>query len=556
MAAAALIGVTEFYRIGGAQAIAAFAYGTQSIPRVNKIVGPGNTYVTLAKKLVAFDCGIDFLAGPTEIVYCATEGNAEFIASDLIAQAEHDPEALAIFVTASTRLAKSVIKCTMAMAEDNAIAKQALEARGVVLVAKSRKQAIEWTNELGGEHVSVPPEDVYDVKCAGSIFLGDYTAQSLGDYASGPNHTLPTGNVARYRGGLNVIDFRPHHYHPGGEPQRPGEDCTDGHAAGRSRRFERPCRQHPGEAGEMSTKLRARRTVESLKEYHPPLGGRDGLRLDFNENVDGCSPRVLQTLHSITAETLNKYPEREPGERAVANHLGIASEQVLLTNGVDEAIHLLAETYLEPGDETLIGVPTFSMYEIYALATGAVVRTVQSGEALDFPASDYCRPSRRRPVSSASPIPTIPLGRSPARTTAGDLAGRTTGSSADRRSLHSFRRRDPTRSGWHHRQSLCQPDLFEGVRMRASGSARGLWFGWAVEDALGICAVCGSVGAGAYHPDGRHSRRLRTRREPPHPSYLGLPDAMPLICYEAIFPIQLGDLVSGAERPGWLLERY
>jgi len=207
LAAAAIIGVTEFYRIGGAQAIAAFAYGTESIAKVNKIVGPGNTYVTLAKKLVSFDCGIDFLAGPTEIVYCATEGNAEFIASDLVAQAEHDPEALAIFVTASTRLAQSVIKHTDAMAADNVIAKQSLAARGVVLVAKSRKQAIEWTNELGGEHVTVPPEDVYDVKCAGSIFLGDYTAQSLGDYASGPNHTLPTGNVARYRGGLNVIDF-------------------------------------------------------------------------------------------------------------------------------------------------------------------------------------------------------------------------------------------------------------------------------------------------------------------------------------------------------------
>ncbi len=110
LAAAAILGVTEFYRIGGAQAIAAFAYGTESIPAVNKIVGPGNTYVTLAKKLVAFDCGIDFLAGPTEIVYCASEGNAEFIASDLVAQAEHDPEALAIFVTASTRLAKAVIK--------------------------------------------------------------------------------------------------------------------------------------------------------------------------------------------------------------------------------------------------------------------------------------------------------------------------------------------------------------------------------------------------------------------------------------------------------------
>jgi histidinol dehydrogenase len=207
LAAAALIGVTEFYRIGGAQAIAAFAYGTESVPKVNKIVGPGNTYVTLAKKLVAFDCGIDFLAGPTEIVYCASEGDPEFIASDMVAQAEHDPEALAIFVTSNLRLAKAVIKHATAMAEENPIAKQSLAARGVALVAKSRKQAMEWTNQLGGEHVTVAPEDVAEVTCAGSIFVGDYTPQSIGDYASGPNHTLPTGNVARFRGGLNVMDF-------------------------------------------------------------------------------------------------------------------------------------------------------------------------------------------------------------------------------------------------------------------------------------------------------------------------------------------------------------
>jgi histidinol-phosphate aminotransferase len=137
----------------------------------------------------------------------------------------------------------------------------------------------------------------------------------------------------------------------------------------------------------MSAKLRARRAIETLKEYHPPLGGRDGLRLDFNENVDGCSPRVLEALRSITPETLNKYPEREPGEQFAARHLGVPAEHVLLTNGVDEAIHLLAETYLEPEDEALIATPTFSMYEIYALATGAAVRTVQSSEALEFPAA-------------------------------------------------------------------------------------------------------------------------------------------------------------------------
>ena len=155
----------------------------------------------------------------------------------------------------------------------------------------------------------------------------------------------------------------------------------------------------------MSTQLRVRRAVETLKEYHPPLGGRDGLRLDFNENVDGCSPRVLETLHSLTSETLNKYPEREPGEQAVARNLGIDSEQVLLTNGVDEAIHLLAETYLEPGDETLIAVPTFSMYEIYALATGAAVRTVQSGAKLEFPAANLLRAitPRTRMICIANP---------------------------------------------------------------------------------------------------------------------------------------------------------
>jgi histidinol-phosphate aminotransferase len=131
--------------------------------------------------------------------------------------------------------------------------------------------------------------------------------------------------------------------------------------------------------------LRARRTVEGLKEYHPPLGGRDGLRLDFNENVGGCSPRVLAKLRSISPETLNKYPERDPGERAMAEYLGIKPAQTLLTNGVDEAIHLLAETYLEREDEALIAVPTFSMYEIYALATQAKVITVQAGEDFHFP---------------------------------------------------------------------------------------------------------------------------------------------------------------------------
>lgn len=131
--------------------------------------------------------------------------------------------------------------------------------------------------------------------------------------------------------------------------------------------------------------LRPREAVRTLKEYHPPLGGREGLRLDFNENTAGCSPRVLQKLHQLDGEALARYPEREPGERVVAQHLGVSPDELLLTNGTDEAIHLICETYLEPADEALIVVPTFAMYEIYAAATGARIIAIPAGKDFQFP---------------------------------------------------------------------------------------------------------------------------------------------------------------------------
>jgi histidinol-phosphate aminotransferase len=131
--------------------------------------------------------------------------------------------------------------------------------------------------------------------------------------------------------------------------------------------------------------LSAAESVRRVKSYHPPLGGRTGLRLDFNENTAGCSPRVIERLRAITADDLSRYPEREPAEKLIAGWLGVAQEQLLLTNGVDEAIHLLCETYLQPGDDTIVVVPTFGMYEVYASATGASVVTVQSGDEFCFP---------------------------------------------------------------------------------------------------------------------------------------------------------------------------
>ncbi|MGC1449337.1 MAG: histidinol dehydrogenase [Candidatus Sulfotelmatobacter sp.] len=207
LAAAGMLGVSEFYRVGGAQAVAALAYGAGSIPRVDKIVGPGNAYVTLAKKLVWFDCAIDFLAGPTEAVVLDDSGVPEFIAADLVAQGEHDPEALAIFITTSRRLARSVSLSVTQLAKGNRTAQESLRRRGAILVAGSSDQAREWANRLAPEHITIAKGDLPFIQNAGSIFVGDYSAQAAGDYASGPNHVLPTSGQARFRGGLSVVDF-------------------------------------------------------------------------------------------------------------------------------------------------------------------------------------------------------------------------------------------------------------------------------------------------------------------------------------------------------------
>src|SRR5882762_9906103 len=208
LAAAALLGVSEFYRIGGAQAIAALAFGTESIRRVDKIVGPGNWYVTAAKKMVAFDCAIDMLAGPTEIVVTSESGDVIGIAADLVAQAEHDPEALAILITTNEPLARAVVKEVGQRIQTNSIARQAIERNGLAVVAGSVDEAHEITNRLAPEHLTVDAnEDLGWVRNAGSVFVGRYSPQPMGDYVSGPNHTLPTGGVAQVRGGLSVMDF-------------------------------------------------------------------------------------------------------------------------------------------------------------------------------------------------------------------------------------------------------------------------------------------------------------------------------------------------------------
>ncbi len=207
LAAAAFLGVREFYRIGGAQAIAALAYGTEEIPRVDKIVGPGNLYVTAAKKLVAFDCAIEFLAGPTEAVVVSADGDPACVASDLVAQAEHDPDALCVFITTSRALAKKVQNEVQTRTRDNPTAAQSLSRRGAILLTASLDQAIEIANRIAPEHLTIPAALAAAVQHAGAVFLDEFTPQAAGDYVSGPNHVLPTAAMARVRGGLSVLDF-------------------------------------------------------------------------------------------------------------------------------------------------------------------------------------------------------------------------------------------------------------------------------------------------------------------------------------------------------------
>ena len=208
MAAALEAGVSRLFRIGGAHAVAAMAFGTAQVPRVDKIVGPGNRYVAAAKAAVARRCAIDFYAGPSEIVIVAGAGQPAWIAADLIAQAEHDPDARAIFITWSRLLAARVAKAVTERSAGRPIVRRSLAANGAVIVTRNAKDAMALANRFAPEHLVVDREALAKQPLtAGAVFVGPYTAQAAGDYATGSNHVLPTSGAARFRGGLSAADF-------------------------------------------------------------------------------------------------------------------------------------------------------------------------------------------------------------------------------------------------------------------------------------------------------------------------------------------------------------
>jgi histidinol dehydrogenase len=211
LAGCGVLNVSHLFRMGGAQAIAALAFGTASIPKVDRIVGPGNIYVSAAKKLLAGEVGIDFVAGPTEIVIIAAEGDPRHIAADMLAQAEHDADASAILLTTSRPLAEAVaaeIERQLTGLPTAAVAGEAIARNGAIVLFERLEQAADFANQLAPEHLALHDRSLLPaIRHAGSIFLGPGSPEAAGDYASGPNHVLPTSGAARLRGGLSAADF-------------------------------------------------------------------------------------------------------------------------------------------------------------------------------------------------------------------------------------------------------------------------------------------------------------------------------------------------------------
>ena len=211
LALAARLGIKRVLSVGGAQAIAAMAYGTESIGAVQRIVGPGNAYVAAAKKLVSADVAIDFVAGPSEIVIVANDGNPQWIAADMLAQSEHDVDARAVLLTTSTKLANAVqyeVGVQLANLSTADVAGESIRTNGAIVICESEESAFRLVNLIAPEHLSLyDPSQLDRVHNAGSVFIGEYSTEAAGDYASGPNHILPTAGHATVRGGLSVNDF-------------------------------------------------------------------------------------------------------------------------------------------------------------------------------------------------------------------------------------------------------------------------------------------------------------------------------------------------------------
>lgn len=424
LAAAKVAGIETVYRLGGAQAIAALAYGTRSIPRVDKIVGPGNLFVTLAKRQVFGAVGLDGLAGPTETVVVADDGaDPAWVAADLLAQAEHDVLATAILFTPSPRLAEAVqveVGRQLESLSRAEIAAASLSTRGGIVLTRDVEEAVALADEFAPEHLCLsvdhPEQWAPRIRHAGGLFIGERSFEVLGDYVAGPSHVMPTGGTARFASPLTAIDFvritnvialdestssqlGPH------ASRLALAEALDGHASAALKRSEVGSQKSESDLRPPTSDFNAawsrlvRPDITGMDPYAPivpfeVLSERLGrapaeiVKLDANENPYGPSPMALEAL--AAAQFVHIYPDPESNalREALSKYVSLPKEHLLAGAGADELIDLVLRALIQPGDVVINCPPSFGMYPFSSAVNAArLVQVPRNGDfELDLPA--------------------------------------------------------------------------------------------------------------------------------------------------------------------------
>jgi histidinol dehydrogenase len=434
LAAAHVAGVDRLFRLGGAQAIGALAYGTATVPRVDKVVGAGGLFTALAKRQVYGQVGLDGLYGPTETVVVADDAaNPAWVAADLLAQAEHDALATAILLTPSRRLAEAVQTEVARQVENLSradVVVASLAGQGGAVVTPDLETAVRLADDFAPEHLCLsvrePEAWAGRVRNAGGLFLGEHSFEVLGDYVAGPSHIMPTGGTARFSSPVNVLDFvkivnvigldadTAARLCPAAARIADAESLTAHAAAARSRTEE-------GHAGLSPSGFEAaqliRPHVRTIPAYRPilpfevlsrqlGLPPHDIVKLDANENPYGPLPAVAGALAEYPYPHVYPDPESRELRQALAEHRGVPVENLLAGAGADELIDLIMRLFLEPGDAILNCPPTFGMYAFDAGVNGARLVSVprRPDFSLDLDAIERAvRAHRPRLLFVASP---------------------------------------------------------------------------------------------------------------------------------------------------------
>lgn len=400
LAAGELAGATEVYAVGGAGAIAALAYGTESIAPVRRIVGPGNAYVAEAKLQVSGITGIDSPAGPSELLVIADErASATSVARELLAQAEHDPRAAVVVVALSESCARAISVAVDALIVNEPrreIIAEAMSTRGALLWCESLHSAIAFSNGYAPEHLLLalasPDAALERVRNAGTVFLGSTSSVAFGDYMTGANHVLPTGGLARSYSGLSTLDFvRWTTY------QRVSREAAQGMTSSVEVLAEReglPAHAAAArEAGHATDVARDAKEQGSVARAHPPVRARETLRelslyrpnrapcaLDLSDNTNrwGVPPFAALALQELDAERVTRYPQVYTPELkiALAEYAGVRADEVVIGCGSDDILDSAIRAFAEPGDTLAYFDPTFGMLPIWARMNGLVAASI------------------------------------------------------------------------------------------------------------------------------------------------------------------------------------